>query len=318
MNGKPCCVPARAGGATPTAALHAGAAVTRPGPHGLLALPGGEFIMGTDDREGFPADGEGPARRVTLSPFRIAATTVTNAQFSAFVRATGYITQAEEAGSSFVFYLQVPPALRATIRQVPSGLPWWLEVAHACWQRPEGPGSHVRERMEHPVVHVSWHDAQAYCAWAGGRLPSEAQWEFAARGGLTGARYPWGDELNADPPCNIWQGAFPNQPASGWQPATVPARSFAPNGWGLYNAAGNVWEWCDDWFSPEYHRCTGAADPLQSQETGRRSTRGGSFLCHDSYCNRYRVAARGSNTPESSASNQGFRMADHGEAAQRP
>lgn len=298
-------------------AAPAGTAAARSGTHGLLALPGGEFLMGADDREGFPADGEGPARRVTLSPFRIAAAAVTNAQFNDFVRATGYITQAEEAGSSFVFYLQVPTALRGAIRQVPSGLPWWLDVADACWQRPEGPGSHIRDRLDHPVVHVSWHDAQAYCTWAGGRLPTEAQWEFAARGGLAGRRFPWGDELSADPPCNIWRGAFPNQPASGWQPGTVPVHSFAPNGRGLYNAAGNVWEWCEDWFSPDYHRSTREADPLQSQETGRRSSRGGSFLCHDSYCNRYRVAARGSNTPGSSASNQGFRMAAYGEAAPR-
>lgn len=312
MSGKPCCVPAR-DGAAPAAAVPANTAARPFERHGLLALPGGEFLMGTDDREGFPADGEGPARRVTLSPFRIAAAAVTNAQFSDFVRATGYITQAEQAGSSFVFYLQVHPALRAAIRQVPSDLPWWLDVPDACWQRPEGRGSHIRDRMDHPVVHVSWHDAQAYCAWAGGRLPSEAQWEFAARGGLPGRRFPWGDDLPDDPPCNIWRGAFPNRPASGWQPGTQPVRSFAPNGWGLYNAAGNVWEWCSDWFSPDYHRSTAGTDPLQSQETGRRSSRGGSFLCHDSYCNRYRVAARGSNTPDSASSNQGFRMAADGE-----
>ncbi|HWI80762.1 formylglycine-generating enzyme family protein [Ramlibacter sp.] len=309
MNGHACCVPARPA-AAPAGPVAAGAGVgAARAAAGLLALAGGEFAMGADDREGFPADGEGPARRVSLRPFRIAAAAVTNAEFSAFVRATGYVTQAEEVGSSFVFYLQVAPALRAAIRQVPSGLPWWLEVADACWQRPAGPGSHIRDRMDHPVVHVSWHDTQAYCAWAGVRLPSEAEWEFAARGGLAGRRYPWGDELGGDPPCNIWRGAFPNQPAPGWQPGTVPARSFAPNGLGLFNAAGNVWEWCADWFSPDYHRATAAADPLQTQETGRRSSRGGSFLCHDSYCNRYRVAARGSNTPDSSASNYGFRVA---------
>jgi len=282
--------------------------IPRP-PHTFISLPGGDFLMGTDSREGFPADGEGPARRVHLSPFSIAATTVTNAQFTEFVRATGYITQAEEAGSSFVFYLQVPRELRDTIRQHPNGLPWWLEVRDACWQRPEGPGSHVRNRMAHPVVHVSWEDAQAYCRWAGARLPTEAQWECAARGGLEGMRYTWGNEMPAEPPCNIWRGMFPNEPAPGWQPGVVDAAANTPNGYGLHNMAGNVWEWCEDWFTPDYHRVTGASDPLYAEPTGRRSSRGGSFLCHDSYCNRYRVAARGSNTPHSSASNQGFRIA---------
>ncbi len=248
--------------------------------------------MGTDSGEGFPGDGEGPVRRVALSPFSIGATTVTNAQFTAFVRATGYVTQAEEAGSSFVFYLQVPAAARAAARTYPRGLPWWLEVADACWQRPEGPDTHVRGRMDHPVVHVSWNDARAFCDWAGARLPTEAEWEFAARGGLSQQRYPWGDVLGDPPPCNIWRGGFPNQPAAGWTPSTVPVMEFAPNGYGLFNMAGNVWEWCEGEFTP-----------------GRRASRGGSFLCHDSYCNRYRVAARGSNTPGSSASNQGFRVA---------
>jgi formylglycine-generating enzyme required for sulfatase activity len=260
----------------------------------MVALPGGEFTMGDDRGEGFPADGEGPARRVHVEPFRIGATPVTNAQFNEFVRATGYITQAEQAGSSFVFYLQVAPDARAQVRSYPQGLPWWLEVQHACWQRPHGPGSSIRERMDHPVVHVSWHDAMAYCAWAGARLPTEAEWEYAARGGLEGKRYAWGDAMPGDPPCNIFRGQFPNQPAPGWEPDTMPVRSFAPNGFGLYQVAGNVWEWCENDFD----------DVSQ-----RPAMRGGSFLCHDSYCNRYRVAARSSNTPESSASNIGFRVA---------
>ena len=310
MNGKPCCVPARTGTlATQQPAAPAGAAPGGADRPPLVALPGGEFIMGTDSKEGFPADGEGPARPVTVSPFRIAATAVTNAEFGAFVRATGYVTQAEEAGSSFVFYLQVAAALRERIRQVPRGLPWWLCVDDACWQRPEGPGSHIRDRQDHPVVHVSWHDAQAYCRWSGTRLPTEAEWEYAARGGLAQQRYPWGDRMPFNPPCNIWRGTFPHQPEPGWQPGTVPARSFAPNGHDLYNMAGNVWEWCEDWFSPQYHQATAAADPLQAEPTGQRASRGGSFLCHDSYCNRYRVAARGANTPDSSSSNYGFRVA---------
>lgn len=306
MNGKPCCTPARHG-AAPAGARPAPAAARVE--HEWVSVPGGRFVMGTDDADGFPADGEGPARTVAVPAFRISSTTVTNAQFAAFVRATGYITQAEEAGSSFVFYLQVPAELRARIRQYPSGLPWWLEVPDACWQRPAGPGSHVRDKPDHPVVHVSWHDAQAYAEWAGARLPTEAEWEFAARGGLARKRYPWGDDAPDAQRCNIWRGQFPNEPAPGWTPGPVPVRSHAPNGWGLYGASGNVWEWCQDEFSPEYHRgATGTANPLQREPTGRRSTRGGSFLCHDSYCNRYRVAARGSNTPESSASNVGFRV----------
>lgn len=260
----------------------------------MIALPGGEFLMGDDRGEGFPADGEAPARRVHVEPFRIGATTVTNAQFNEFVRATGHVTQAEQLGSSFVFYLQLAPQLRAQVRSYPQGLPWWLEVPDACWQRPHGPGSSAANRMDHPVVHVSWHDAHAYCDWAGARLPAEAQWEYAARGGLEGRRYAWGDTMPEPPPCNIWRGDFPNKPAPGWQPDTLPVRSFEPNGFGLYQVAGNVWEWCAD--------CFEAGDT-------RRSMRGGSFLCHDSYCNRYRVAARSSNTPDSSASNIGFRVA---------
>jgi formylglycine-generating enzyme len=311
MNRMPCCVPSRAQGYTsaPVSPAASGCAGASGRTVPLVTIAGGSFTMGTDSQEGFADDGEGPAREVSVSAFRIAATAVTNGEFSAFVRATGYVTEAEAAGESFVFYLQVPQALRAGIRQFPQGLPWWLAVADACWQRPEGPGSHIRQRMDHPVVHVSWHDAQAYCRWAGVRLPSEAEWECAARGGLPRKRYPWGDDMPADPCCNIWRGEFPHRPAHGWLAGTVPARSFTPNGHGLYDMAGNVWEWCEDWFSADYHQATSSSDPLQSQPTGRRSSRGGSFLCHDSYCNRYRVAARGSNTPASSSSNQGFRVA---------
>jgi formylglycine-generating enzyme len=306
MKGKACCTPQREELQSP---VHVSGAATQDViDHDWVSLPAAEFTMGTDDAEGFPADGEGPARRVHLSAFSIAPSTVTNEQFSAFVRATGHVTQAEMAGSSFVFYLQVPTWLRASIRQHPQGLPWWLDIRDTCWQRPEGPGTHVRDRMADPVVHVSWHDANAYCEWAGVRLPTEAQWEYAARGGMERSRYTWGDHMPAQPPCNIWRGRFPNDPAPGWKPGPMPARSGEANGHGLFHMAGNVWEWCDDWFHPGYHSVTAPSDPLQSDFTSRRSMRGGSFLCHDSYCNRYRVAARGSNTPESSASNVGFRV----------
>lgn len=273
-------------------------------------IPAGSFLMGNDFDDGFADDGEGPARLVGLSAYRIGVTTVTNRQFNAFVRATGYITEAEQAGWSHVFYLQVPGPLRDRVRQMAKGLPWWLPVRDACWQRPEGPGSQVRARAEHPVVHVSWSDAQAFCDWAGVRLPTEAQWERAARGGLESCRFPGGDELEpgGQRQCQIWQGDFPNRPAHEWRLGPIEARSFAPNGFGLFNMVGNVWEWCADAFATDYHARTGRYDPEYPQPTGRRSMRGGSFLCHDSYCNRYRVAARSSNTPSSSSSNCGFRV----------
>lgn len=294
----------------PVVAAPAHLHVEAPVNEGMVALHDASFVMGSDSGVGNPADGEGPARQVNLSGFRIAATTVTNREFAEFVRATGHVTQAEELGSSFVFKLQVPVAMRNSQRKVPVGLPWWLSVDDACWQRPEGRGSHIRDRQEHPVVHVSWHDARAYAQWRGVRLPTEAQWEYAARGGLARQTFSWGDAapVNAALRCNIWQGEFPDAPLAPWMPTTAPARSFAPNGFGLYNMAGNVWEWCEDWYCETYHLETATDDPLQARLTGLRSTRGGSFLCHDSYCNRYRVAARGSNTPSSSASNCGFRV----------
>ena len=250
--------------------------------------------MGNDGADANPGDDEGPVRDVALPAFRIAATTVTNADFAAFVRATRHVSDAERAGSSFVFYLQLPPAERAGASRVVAGLPWWLPVEHASWQRPEGPGSHVRDRAGHPVVHVSWHDAIAYCEWVGARLPGEAEWERAARGGLEGKRFAWGDELvgaDGEPRCNVFRGAFPNAPAPGWRPGPAEAGAGEANGFGLFNVCGNVWEWCADRW-PD----------------GRRALRGGSFLCHDSYCNRYRVAARNANTPDTSASNIGFRI----------
>lgn len=254
--------------------------------------------MGNDGADAVPGDGEGPTRRVEVDAFRIAAATVTNAEFAAFVRATSYITDAERFGSSFVFYLQVAPEQRAAARAVVAEVPWWLPVADASWQRPEGSGSHVHERGEHPVVHVSWHDAMAYCTWAGARLPSESEWERAARGGLGGKRFAWGDELldaSGVPRANVFRGEFPSRPAPGWQPAPIAAAAGEPNGFGLFNVCGNVWEWCSDRWAD-----------------GRRALRGGSFLCHDSYCNRYRVAARNANSAETSASNIGFRVVQAG------
>lgn len=278
--------------------------------HDDVQLPGGPFIMGDHFDEGYPEDGEAPVHEVVLSPFRADTTTVTNAQFARFVAATGYRTESERYGSSAVFHLLVQ-ASGEDVLGAAGGTPWWINIRGADWAHPGGPNSNWHEIPDHPVVQVSWNDAQAYCRWAGRRLPTEAEWEYAARGGLTGKRYAWGDELHGpegEHLCNIWQGEFPrnNTEADGFL-ATSPVRTFQPNGFGLYEMAGNVWEWCSDWFLPKYYRNSPKEDP-QGPTIGRgRVMRGGSFLCHDSYCNRYRVAARSSNTPDSASSNCGFR-----------
>jgi sulfatase modifying factor 1 len=274
----------------------------------MIRLPGGAFLMGTDDAQGFAADGEGPVREVELAPFHIEAVVVSNADFAAFVDATGYLTEAERFGWSFVFYGLLPQAALDKHPQVVAAAPWWCAIEGAHWRAPEGPGSGLASRLDHPVTHVSWNDAAAYAAWAGKRLPSEAEWEYAARGGLVQKRFPWGDELtpHGEHRCNIWQGRFPdyNSLDDGYL-GTAPARSFKPNGYGLYNMAGNVWEWCQDWFAREH--APERRNPRGPASGTARVMRGGSFLCHDSYCNRYRVAARYCNTPDSSASNIGFR-----------
>lgn len=266
--------------------------------------------MGTNDEEGFPADGEGPVRKVKLKPYYIDACAVSNADFTAFVKDTNYITEAESFGWSFVFHLLVSEQTAATVTQVVQGAPWWLNVTGAYWKQPEGPNSSLAERMDHPVIHISWNDALAYCNWSEKRLPTEAEWEYAARGGLEKKRYPWGDLLKPDSEyrCNIWQGKFPtkNHASDGYL-STAPVKSFQPNDYGLYNVAGNVWEWCSDWFSPTYHVSSPRDNPLGPPNGESRVMRGGSYLCHKSYCNRYRVAARSSNTADSSAGNVGFR-----------
>ena len=275
----------------------------------LISLPGGDFCMGSDAGEGEPADGEGPARPVWLSPFRIARTAVTNRQFAAFVEATGYVTYAEEVGSSFVFAGLLPDDFPPTRGLVDA--PWWRETPQACWRRPEGAGSDWRGRGDHPVVHVSWHDALAFCRWSGLHLPTEAQWEYAARGGLQGARYPWGDELTpgGEHACNVWQGRFPmqNDCADG-HAGTAPADAYPPNGFGLHNTCGNVWEWCADRFSAS-HPEGRQRDPAGPASGERRVIRGGSYLCHESYCFRFRVAARSANLPDATAGHMGFRCA---------
>ncbi|HKH29128.1 MAG TPA: formylglycine-generating enzyme family protein [Sphingomicrobium sp.] len=308
--GAACCVGRRSHAEAAPAAPSCFAPRTPPVAFLWRRLDGGEFRMGSCDRR-FPEDGEGPVRTVRLSAFAIAAHTVTNNQFGEFIRATGYVTDAERFNWSFVFHAFVAPSIKRRVVNVPSATPWWYPVTHAYWAQPEGPGSTVLDRLDHPVVHVSWKDAKAYCLWSGTCLPTEAQWEFAARGGLDQMLYPWGDVLTprGEHRCNIWQGQFPTRnTAEDGYVATAPVDTYEPNGYGLFNMAGNVWEWCEDFFLPDYHRATPAMDPTCREPTGSRSLRGGSFLCHESYCNRYRVAARSSNTPTSSASNIGFRV----------
>ncbi len=279
---------------------------------GMVRLDSGAFLMGTDDNLGFPDDGEGPVREVYLHPFYIDPCAVTNARFARFVKATGYQTEAERFGWSFVFHSFIAPSVAQRVTQVASDTPWWWPVENASWRCPEGPGSTVRRRLDHPAVHISWNDAAAYCKWAGMRLPTEAEWEFAARGGLKGKTYPWGDELtpNGEHRCNIWQGTFPDvNTAEDGHVGTAPAHAFPPNGYGLYSVSGNVWEWCADWFSPDFHVNSPHENPKGPPSGGAKVMRGGSYLCHDSYCNRYRVGARSSITPDSSTGNLGFRCA---------
>ena len=312
----PCCAAARddRGAPAPSSNDPIAAAVAAGRTNGMVRL-GGDFLMGSDEDAGFAADGEGPVRRVSVVPFHIDAHAVTNRQFARFVRSTRYRTEAELFGWSFVFYSFVPRRLARTVDRAVAGAQWWWRVDGAYWRRPEGPGSDIKARMDHPVVHVSWNDAQAYSRWAGKRLPTEAEWELAARGGLERRTYAWGDELTpgGEHRCNIWQGAFPSDDtAEDGFAGTAPAKSFEPNGYGLYNVAGNVWEWCSDWFSPTFHVDGPSEDPKGPSSGTNRVIRGGSYLCHDSYCNRYRVAARSSNTPDSSTGNMGFRCARDG------
>ena len=276
---------------------------------GMVKLDGGPFLMGSDYKKGFPADGEGPVREVAVDPFWIDTTAVTNAQFAQFVADTGYKTEAETFGWSFVFHLFLPPNFPPT-RSV-QGAEWWRQVFDTNWQHPEGPQSTIEGRGNHPVVHVSWNDAVAYANWRGKRLPTEAEWEFAARGGKRQKKYPWGDSLlpNGKHQCNIWQGVFPtkNTNKDGFL-GTCPVDQFRPNGYGLYNMSGNVWEWCSDWFHPTFHATGPRNNPLGPPEGQAKVMKGGSYLCHKSYCNRYRVGARTQNTPDSSTGHMGFRL----------
>ncbi len=302
-----CCAPGRDGagvGAVPATADGAGEL-----PTDLLDIPGGSFRMGSVGALSYDGDGEGPIHVVELSPFRLAARAVSNDDFAAFVESTGHVTEAETFGWSFVFAGHLPddfPATRAVAQA-----PWWRQVHGADWRHPDGPQSDLAGRGDHPVVHVSWNDANAFCAWQGSRLPTEAEWERAARGGVEGRVFPWGDELEPGGAhaMNVFQGTFPagDTGADGFT-GTAPVGTYGPNGYGAYNMTGNVWEWCSDWYSPAYYRHSAKRDPTGPANGTHRVMRGGSYLCHASYCRRYRVAARSSNTPDSSTGNLGFRV----------
>jgi formylglycine-generating enzyme len=313
-------------------AVHSLAGAGSPAPLGMIWIPPGTFIMGSNAEMARPD--EQPAHRVRVDGFWMDATEVTNHQFRAFVEATGYVTTAAKVPQLDEIMAQLPPgtppppaemlvpgSLVFTPPTTP-GAPWWVWRAGANWRQPEGPGSSIDGKDDYPVVHVSWDDATAYARWAGKRLPTEAEWEYAARGGLDSKTYVWGDESpEAGPPrANTWQGTFPvhNTGADGYL-GTSPVRTYAPNGYGLYDMAGNVWEWTQDWYRPDtYARRAGEAvvinpqgpensyDP-QQPTIPKRVTRGGSFLCDTHYCASYRPSARMKVSPDTSLVHTGFR-----------
>lgn len=284
---------------------------------GMVQVAAGYFRMGNESTDAFRGDGEGPVREVYVSEFLIDATTVSNESFAAFIEATGYRTDAERFGWSYVFDEFIEEKDRPSVIDdgVVPGAPWWTGVSGADWRHPFGAHSSTDDLHAHPVVHVSWNDAAAYAHWVGKRLPTEAEWEKACRGGLEQQAFPWGDELEPEGEhrMNVWQGEFPwrNTRADGYL-ATAPADAFPPNGFGLYNTTGNVWEWVADRFSPTWHRretTQTRQDPQGPPVGDSRVLRGGSYLCHVSYCNRYRTAGRTHNTADSSTGHMGFRCA---------
>jgi sulfatase modifying factor 1 len=307
-----CCSPSRSGSLPGAPAREQQPALRGDPPTTLelLEIPGGKFVIGSDRAHAYPRDGESQ-REFGLDAFQIGACAVSNARFAEFAEDSGYQTDAERFGWSFVFGGLLPDEFPDTrgIAQAP----WWRQVYGADWRHPEGPRSDLDSRGDHPVAHVSWNDATAFCRWAGVRLPTEAEWEYAARGGLEEMLFPWGNDLEAggEHRMNVWQGTFPdyNTEADGWY-GTCPVDAFAANGYGVRNATGNVWEWVGDWFDTAYRTQDSARNPGGPPRGETRVQKGGSFLCHHSYCRRYRVAARQASTPSSSSSNVGFRVAD--------
>ncbi len=284
------------------------AAIADPSAPNRATFKGGRSHTGTKTPE-LPQDGEGIVRELRLKPFGAEVVPVTNARFAAFVIETGYRTVAERFGWGMVFRGLISETLSAQSGAAPS---WWSAIEGACWYAPEGPASDLSSRSDHPVAHIAWEDAVAFSKWAGGRLPTEAEWEHAARGGLSDPRFPWGDREPDDVqflPCNIFQGNFPveNTAADGWV-GTSPVGSFDPNGAGLYDMGGNVWEWTSEPFRIR----SAARGPIErnkaAQREGQKLMKGGSFLCHISYCYRYRIAARLAVSADSGGCNAGFRV----------
>jgi formylglycine-generating enzyme required for sulfatase activity len=303
---------------------------------GMVLVPGGAFNMGAKGKQSSPD--EYPVHTVTVPAFYIDVTEVTNAQFGAFVQATGYSTTAEKKPDWNELKKTLPPGtpkpadsllvaaslvFLQTAQAVDLGdySQWWRWIKGASWQHPQGPASDIKGKENYPVVQVSWDDAMAYCRWAGKRLPTEAEWEFAARGGLTDPVYPWGNEAvnEGKPKLNSWDGQFPhsNTMKDGFL-RTAPVKSFAPNGYGLYDMSGNVWEWCSDWYDAAYYTTLAGKTthdpqgPSQSDDPDeptvpKRALRGGSFLCNDSYCSGYRVARRMKTSPDTGLEHTGFR-----------
>ncbi|MFO1085290.1 MAG: formylglycine-generating enzyme family protein [Reyranellaceae bacterium] len=298
---------------------------------GMIRIPGGTFRMGSDRH--YPE--EAPVHGVTVDGFWIDATPVTNAQFRTFVQATGYVTWAEIDPDPKDYPGARPGMLKAgglvfTPPNSPVDLSdwrqWWRFTFGAMWRRPHGRGSHIGGLDDHPVVQVAYRDAEAYAAWAGKALPTEAEWEIAARGGLDGAEFAWGDELTPGGRhmANTWQGTFPheNLRSDGWA-RTSPVRTFPPNGYGIFDMIGNVWEWTADWYSPRHEAdaakacCVpqnprggaieGSHDPHDRLRIPRRVLKGGSHLCAPNYCRRYRPAARHAEQVDTSTSHVGFR-----------
>ena len=303
---------------------------------GMIFIKGGDFMMGGDNKQA-SAD-EYPKHEVKVDGFWMDATEVTNAEFEKFVNATHYITTAEKKPDWDEMKQGLPPGtpkppdslmVAASLVFHPTSGPvdlndygqWWSWVKGANWKHPEGPGSSIKGKENYPVVQVSWYDAMAYCKWAGKRLPTEAEWEFAARGGLKDNIYPWGNEpVNVGTPkANSWGGNFPyyNDGKDGYV-SLAPVKSFAPNGYHLYDMAGNVWEWCSDWYDANYYQSFSNSiavnpkgpdksyDPME-RYTPKKSLRGGSFLCNDSYCSGYRVSRRMKSSPDTGLEHTGFR-----------